>query len=209
MADWKDVNMFVLLSGFVSALRWQQHYLKTSPICSWYVNTYPCSRCVRFLRVMSWLRWSIWSICTYTHLLTHKQVQNRARMLGILIADHLQNAMGKKKILCQKQVLEASSWERQGRACWHRGGICLVPRTPTICIFFISFLQSQNALSCVEMIWIWVLQLITSEIYLPMKRPNSSWVFFFFLLKWEQSVTCVTSAQSFSTQGDECAFRVV
>lgn len=34
---------------------------------------------------------------TYTFKLTHKQVQNRAWMLGILIADHLQNGMGKKK----------------------------------------------------------------------------------------------------------------
>lgn len=36
---------------------------------------------------------------TYTFKLTHKQVQNRAWMLGILIADHLQNGMGKKNPL--------------------------------------------------------------------------------------------------------------
>lgn len=132
---------------------------------------------------------SVYGVMHFTKFkLACKQVQNKLWMLGILIADHLQNGV-EKKVFCQKHVLQASSWDRQGQACWHRGSICLVPRTPTICIFFISILQSRNALSCVKMIGIWVLQLITSEIYLPMKSPNSSRDSFFFSYEKERAIS--------------------
>lgn len=120
----------------------------------------------------------------------------------------------KKNVFCQEQVLQAPSWGCQGQACWHCGSICLVPRTPLICISFIWILQSRNALLLQKWSQKWALQLITSEIYRLMKSHNSTFFFFcvFFKKKkkeGEWGKVAAASAVNPHSLFDECAFKAV